>query len=119
MRGLGPSDRLDDWALDEAVSVLEAWSVDAARKRLLRTLGFADFVQAFSFMTEVAFLAEASNHHPEWSNVWNRIEIALTTHTADGITKADLNLAAEIDRIASRFDLACLTGENGSCPICH
>lgn len=72
--------------------------------QLISHFAFDDFVQAFAFMTEVAFQAEKLNHHPNWSNVWNRVEICLTTHDAGNtITEKDRELAAAIDRIYSRF----------------
>ncbi len=58
---------------------------------------FADFVAAFAFMTRVALLAEKADHHPEWSNVWNKVEILLTTHDAGGLTAKDFALAKAID----------------------
>lgn len=61
-------------------------------------LVFADFRQAFGFMTEVAILAERADHHPEWSNVYNRLHIVLTTHDAGGITSRDIDLATAIDQ---------------------
>ena len=60
---------------------------------------FADFVEAFGFMTRVALLAETANHHPEWSNVYNRVEIDLTTHDAGGITERDFKLAQRINQL--------------------
>ncbi len=72
--------------------------------QLVARFAFDDFVQAFAFMTEVAFQAEKLNHHPNWSNVWNRVEICLTTHDAGNtITEKDRELAAAIDHIYSRF----------------
>jgi 4a-hydroxytetrahydrobiopterin dehydratase len=71
---------------------------------LSRSFQFADFRQAFAFMTEVAFAAEAANHHPEWSNVYNRVQIRLTTHDAGNtVTEKDHQLAAAIDRIFARY----------------
>nr|WP_299424113.1 4a-hydroxytetrahydrobiopterin dehydratase [uncultured Emticicia sp.] len=68
--------------------------------RLKRTFIFKDFSEAFSFMTRVAMLAEQHNHHPNWSNVWNTVIIALTTHDAGNlITKNDRNLALAIDKL--------------------
>ena len=64
---------------------------------LYRQFSFDDFVAAFGFMTRVALLAERANHHPEWRNVYNRVEIALTTHDAGGITEKDFALAREIN----------------------
>jgi 4a-hydroxytetrahydrobiopterin dehydratase len=68
--------------------------------KLHREFAFADFLAAFSFMTQAALAAERANHHPEWYNVYNRVEVDLTTHEADGITSRDFDLAQEMDRIA-------------------
>jgi 4a-hydroxytetrahydrobiopterin dehydratase len=65
--------------------------------RIVRQFLFANFVQAFGFMSSVALLAEGANHHPEWSNVYNRVDIELTTHDARGLTSRDFSLAAAID----------------------
>ena len=68
------------------------------------TFVFKNFVQAFSFMTRVAFVAEKMNHHPNWSNVWNKVEISLNTHDAGNVvTDKDRNLAAEIEKIYKEF----------------
>ncbi len=64
---------------------------------------FADFAEAFSFMTAVAFAAERLGHHPDWTNVYNRVAIRLTTHDAGGVTDRDYELAREIDAIFARF----------------
>ena len=64
---------------------------------ICRDFLFKDFVEAFAFMTEVALLAEKADHHPNWSNVYNQVKIALSTHDAGGLTLKDLKLAAEID----------------------
>lgn len=74
------------------------WYFSTERGGLMqRSLVFADFVQAFAFMTQVAAVAEQSNHHPEWSNVYNRVEITLTTHDVRGLSQRDLDLARAID----------------------
>jgi 4a-hydroxytetrahydrobiopterin dehydratase len=91
--------------LDEAdrAAVLEQlplWSYDADAQGIRRTLRFADFAEAFGFMARVAILAEKADHHPEWFNVYNRVEILLTTHDADGLSRRDVELAAAIDAIA-------------------
>ena len=78
---------------------LPAWSHDAERDALTRRLTFDDFSGAFAFMTRVALRAEAMNHHPEWSNVYNRVEITLTTHDVGGLSDRDLRLARHIDEI--------------------
>lgn len=73
--------------------------------RLTREFKFKNFTQAFAFMTEVAFAAEKANHHPDWSNSWNKVKIELTTHSAGNtVTEKDRNLAAKIDEIAKRFE---------------
>ena len=69
---------------------------------LQRTFTFRNFREAFGFMTEVALVAERSNHHPEWRNIYNRITVQLTTHDAGGITEKDFDLANHMDSIASR-----------------
>ena len=68
--------------------------------QLVRSFEFKDFIQAFSFMTKVAIAAEKMNHHPEWSNVYNKVEIRLSTHDAgDTVTEKDRKLASEIDKL--------------------
>lgn len=91
--------------IDEAdrAAVLEQlplWSYDADAQGIRRTLRFADFAEAFGFMARVAILAEKADHHPEWFNVYNRVEILLTTHDASGLSRRDVELAAAIDAIA-------------------
>lgn len=85
---------------DEALATLPQWQFDAARGGTIRRqLRFADFVQAFGFMAQVALAAEKRDHHPEWSNVYNRVDILLTTHDANGLSMRDFELAREIDRL--------------------
>jgi 4a-hydroxytetrahydrobiopterin dehydratase len=81
-------------ALAAAVAELDGWEV--ADGSLHREVELADFRAAFTFMTRVAFDAEELNHHPDWSNVWNRVTIELKTHSAGGITDLDLELARRI-----------------------
>jgi 4a-hydroxytetrahydrobiopterin dehydratase len=76
---------------------LPAWSL--VNGKLRRELRFADFVEAFGFMAKVALVAEAMGHHPEWSNVWNRVVIELTTHDTGGLSSFDLELAQRIDAL--------------------
>lgn len=78
-----------------------AWIVKG--KFLHRELVFKNFIEAFSFMTAVALVAEKSNHHPNWKNAYNKVVFALETHDADGITKKDFDLAKAIDKIAERY----------------
>ncbi|MCZ6831429.1 MAG: 4a-hydroxytetrahydrobiopterin dehydratase [Gammaproteobacteria bacterium] len=76
---------------------LPDWNFD--QLSLQREFGFADFVAAFGFMSKVALLAERMNHHPDWSNVYNRVDIRLTSHDTGGITARDIKLAAQIDAL--------------------
>ena len=94
--------RLSAEEIDAGLAELAGWAHDAEAKAIRRSLRFVDFSQAFGFMTEVALAAEKADHHPDWSNVWNRVEIALTTHDSGGVTRKDLDLARQIDRIAAR-----------------
>ena len=75
---------------------LKNWSFEKGFIR--RDFTFRDFTEAFSFMTAVALMAERADHHPEWSNVYNQVSIALSTHSAGGITQKDFDLASKIDR---------------------
>ena len=84
----------------EALSGLNGWTFDADRNGIARGFRFADFSAAFAFMTRVALEAEKADHHPEWSNVWNRVEILLSTHSEGGVTQKDIALAARIGEIA-------------------
>jgi 4a-hydroxytetrahydrobiopterin dehydratase len=84
---------------EDAVAELPAWQVVAGQPAIRRQFTFADFNAAFGFMTRVAILAEKADHHPEWSNVYNRVEITLTTHDAGGVTAKDAALAAAIDAL--------------------
>lgn len=81
----------------ELLPALAGWQHDAARDAISKRFTFDDFVGAFGFMSRVALLAEKADHHPEWSNVWNRVDIVLTTHDADGLSVRDVALAKAID----------------------
>lgn len=83
----------------EALDGLPDWDYDEGRDAITRTVVFTDFAEAFGFMARVAILAERANHHPEWTNVWNRVEILLTTHDAGGLSPRDIELAEKIDAI--------------------
>ena len=76
------------------------WTLEEGGKAILRSYRFGSFREAMAFMLRAAFEAEAANHHPEWSNVYNRVEVRLTTHDAGGLTERDLALAAAMDRVA-------------------
>jgi 4a-hydroxytetrahydrobiopterin dehydratase len=78
----------------------DGWRDVAGRDALTKSFQFADFNAAWGFMTRVALVAEKMDHHPEWSNVWNKVEITLSTHDAGGATERDVRLAQKIDAIA-------------------
>jgi 4a-hydroxytetrahydrobiopterin dehydratase len=89
--------RLNDAERKEALRGLPDWSYDAATQAIGRSLRFADFSEAFAFMTRVALAAEKADHHPDWSNSWNKVDIALSTHSEGGVTRRDVELARQID----------------------
>lgn len=78
---------------------LPHWSMAGGRDAITRTFRFADFNEAWGFMSRVALLAERHDHHPEWSNLWNRVEITLSTHDAGGLSARDVALAKAIDAL--------------------
>ena len=94
-----PNEKLSPTAVTERLTKLEDWQLREGKLHL--KVVFANFVEAFDFMGKVALLAEAASHHPEWSNVYNRVEIDLTTHDAGGITELDFDLAEQIDRVSA------------------
>jgi 4a-hydroxytetrahydrobiopterin dehydratase len=91
--------RLTDDEIAAALSALPGWALDAQRTGIARSFKFGTFVEAFGFMTKVALLAKKADHHPEWSNVYNRVEIRLSTHDCGGLSKRDMALAAKIDAL--------------------
>ena len=92
-----PAKKLTAKQLESALAQLPGWSI--ARGKLAREFEFADFSEAFAFMTRVALAAEQRDHHPDWSNVWNRVSIALVTHDAGAITEKDVALAHVISKL--------------------
>jgi 4a-hydroxytetrahydrobiopterin dehydratase len=93
--------KLSDQDIESRIGALAGWTYDAPAKAIRRSLKFADFSQAFGFMTQVALAAEKADHHPDWSNSWNRVDIALSTHDQGGVTEKDFALAAAIDGFAA------------------
>lgn len=87
---------LNDTDVTTALAGLDGW--ERRGETLVRELEFTDFVAAWGFMCEIALLAEAMDHHPDWSNVYNRVTIGLTSHDAGGITERDLRLATAINQ---------------------
>ena len=85
-----------------ACAALEGWSATPGRDAIVKHYRFADFNAAFGWMTRVALTAEKLDHHPEWSNVYHRVEVTLSTHDAGGVTDLDLALARAMDAAASQ-----------------
>ena len=85
---------------EAALRTLPEWRYDEAARAIGRAFRFRDFAEAFAFMTRVALAAEKADHHPDWSNSWNKVEIALSTHSAGGVTEKDVALARTIDALA-------------------
>ena len=84
-----------------ALASLSGWSADETRDALVKSFRFGDFNAAFGFMARVALLAEKLDHHPEWTNVYGRVDVLLTTHDAGGVTELDLRLARFMDEAAA------------------
>lgn len=93
--------KLDDAARKTIAQRLPDWKTVDGRDAINRSFKFKDFNAAFGFMTRAALVAEQMNHHPEWFNVWNKVDVTLSTHDAGGLTELDLKLAEAMDRIAA------------------
>ncbi|GGE11902.1 putative pterin-4-alpha-carbinolamine dehydratase [Polymorphobacter glacialis] len=87
--------KLSDAEIETALAGVPGWTRNG--DGIDRQYKFGDFTHAFAFMTRVALLAEKADHHPEWSNVWNKVDVRLTTHDAGGLSKKDFSLARAID----------------------
>jgi 4a-hydroxytetrahydrobiopterin dehydratase len=94
-------EKLDATARAALPASLPGWSLVEGRDAIRRSFRFKDFSAAWGFMSRVALLAEAQDHHPEWSNVWNRVEITLSTHDAGGLSERDIRLARAIDALGA------------------
>ena len=92
--------RLDDAERSKALADLPKWQEVDGRNAISRSFVFKNFNQAFGFMTQVAMQAEKLDHHPEWSNVYRRVDVLLTTHDAGGLTELDVRLARFMDKLA-------------------
>lgn len=90
---------LNEGERDAALADLPGWTFDAGRNGIAKGFKFGDFGEAFGFMTRVALEADKADHHPEWSNVWNRVDILLSTHSAGGVTAKDVALAGKIEAL--------------------
>jgi 4a-hydroxytetrahydrobiopterin dehydratase len=96
-----PVERLPEADINKALDTLPGWTLHDGKLR--REYRFPDFSHAFGFMAAAATVAEAMNHHPEWVNVYNRVEIALSTHESGGVTSKDLELATKLEVFAQKF----------------
>ena len=94
--------KLSGEARRSALSRLASWSEAKDRDAISKKFVFADFNEAFGFMTRAALMAEKLDHHPEWFNVYKTVEVTLSTHDAGGLTDLDVNLAEAMDRLAGR-----------------
>ena len=94
------SKKLDAAARAAALKDLQGWREEPSRDAIIKSFVFADFVQAFGFMTKVALVAERMDHHPEWSNVYKTVNVLLTTHDAGGLTMKDIELARAMELAA-------------------
>ena len=93
------AEKLDSAARNAALVPLKGWTYDGDTGAITRIFSFKDFSEAFGFMTRVALLAQAADHHPDWSNGYNKVTISLSTHSAGGLTNNDIKLATAIDRL--------------------
>lgn len=93
------AEKLEAAEREAALMKLNGWIYDPATDAISHDFKFKTFSEAFSFMTRVALAAEKMDHHPEWSNVYNKVRITLTTHSAGGLTSKDMALAEKIDRL--------------------
>lgn len=93
------SDRLDAAAIAAALSGLDGWRSVDGREAIAKSFHFADFNAAFGWMTRAALMAEKMDHHPEWSNVYNRVEVTLASHDVDGVSERDIALARFLDSL--------------------
>ena len=100
------AEKLVGAARQTALGELHGWAEVEDRDAIRKTYHFEDFNEAFGFMSRIALAAERMDHHPEWFNVYNRVEIILSTHDADGLSERDIRLARFIDRIAPARDQA-------------
>lgn len=94
--------KLDGAARREALAKLPGWSEAAGRDAIAKTFRFADFRAAWGFMSQAALVAERMDHHPDWLNVYNRVEVTLSTHDAGGVTERDIRLAQAMNEIAKQ-----------------
>lgn len=90
--------KLTQAEIEQELAKLSDWKKNEDREAINRTYTFKNFNEAFGWMTRIALIAEKMDHHPEWFNVWNKVEVTLATHDAGGLTKLDMKLAARMDK---------------------
>ncbi len=95
-------EKLSDEAREAALAELAGWEHDEKRDAISRSFRFADFSEAYAFMTRAALLAEKMDHHPEWFNVYNKVDVTLTTHDCDGLSEKDVAMARAMEGFAAR-----------------
>ena len=96
-------EKLSSKKRNENLNKLQGWKKTRGKDSIEKEFIFKDFQSAFAWMTRMALLAEKMDHHPEWFNVYNRVEVTLTTHDANGVTALDVELASFMDRLADRL----------------
>ena len=96
-------EKLDPRRARELLAALPHWRHDEKRGAITREFVFGDFAQAFAFMTQIALIAEKRDHHPEWSNVYDQVQITLTTHDAGGLAQRDIDFARDADQVFTRY----------------
>jgi 4a-hydroxytetrahydrobiopterin dehydratase len=92
-------EKLSQLAIEERLADVDGWALSADGGSIRRTFTFRNFSEAFAFMTRVALAAEKMDHHPDWSNVYSKVEVTLNTHDAGGLTALDFDLAGKMNRI--------------------
>ncbi|PDT13282.1 4a-hydroxytetrahydrobiopterin dehydratase [Rhizobium sp. M1] len=96
------SEKLERAAVEAQLAGLSGWALNDAASSISKTFKFSNFIEAFGFMTEAAITAEKLNHHPEWFNVYSRVDVTLNTHDAGGLTELDFKLAKAMEKAAAR-----------------
>ncbi|RUM24885.1 4a-hydroxytetrahydrobiopterin dehydratase [Rhizobium vallis] len=95
-------ERLERAAVEAELTKLAGWALNDTASAISKTFKFSNFIEAFGFMTEAALAAEKLNHHPEWFNVYSKVEVTLNTHDAGGLTELDFKLARAMEKAAAR-----------------
>ena len=98
------SDKLDGAARDDAIRSLDGWQPVEGRDAIFKSYKFKDFLTAFGFMGRVSVYADVVDHHPEWFNVYNRVDITLTSHDVGGVSQRDIDMARFIDKSAASME---------------